>query len=168
MKRIAVGVFQTSVKPVFCLMFAALLAGCSALPEPPPRAIVYDFGAGSVQAAAQSAQDAQLAPLILVLGWRRRRRQGPEGGARSTPLVPLFVAGFLAMTLVRTWLPLPPDVFSLAKTAQVLLLSAAMFALGTGVHVSLLRKVGGRPVLLGALSTALVTIIGTGGALLLG
>jgi len=47
-------------------MFAALLAGCSALPEPPPRAIVYDFGAGSVQAAAQSAQEAQLAPLILV------------------------------------------------------------------------------------------------------
>lgn len=108
-----------------------------------------------------------LAPLLVVLGWRRRRQGPAEHGPRSTPLVPLFVAAFIAMTLVRTWVPVDESLLSLAQGAQVLLLSAAMFALGTGVHISLLRKVGGRPVLLGALSTALVTLIATGGALLL-
>lgn len=148
---------------------AGLLAG-SAIHEVAQVVAAAGIIGGSALATAvlvKLARVLMLAPLILALGWRRRRR-GPSGGTRATPLVPLFVAGFLSMTLVRTWLPLPPDVFSMAKTVQVLLLSAAMFALGTGVHVSLLRTVGGRPVLLGALSTALVTLIGTLGALILG
>lgn len=108
-----------------------------------------------------------LAPLILALGWRRRR-SGRDATDRSTPLVPLFVAAFVGMTLVRTWVPVPEVVLDWGKLLQVLLLAAAMFALGTGVHVSLLRKVGGRPVVLGALSTLLVTTIALAGALLLG
>lgn len=108
-----------------------------------------------------------LAPLILALGWRRRRR-GQDAADRSTPLVPLFVAAFLVMTLIRTWVPLPEPVLDWGKLLQVLLLAAAMFALGTGVHIDLLRKVGGRPVLLGALSTVLVAAIALTGALVLG
>ena len=47
----------------FCLLFAALLAGCSALPEPPPRATVYDFGPGAAQ-AQPAPPDAP--PLVLL------------------------------------------------------------------------------------------------------
>ena len=46
-----------------CLLFAALLAGCSALPEPPPRATVYDFGPGAAQ-AQPAPPDAP--PLVLL------------------------------------------------------------------------------------------------------
>lgn len=44
---------------------ALLLAGCSALPSPPARAQVYDFGPGPVQLPAQ-AQPAGRAPLALA------------------------------------------------------------------------------------------------------
>ena len=46
-----------------CLLFAALLAGCSALPEPPPRATVYDFGPGAAQAQLAPADTP---PLVLL------------------------------------------------------------------------------------------------------
>ena len=80
MKTIAVRACLTSAKPVFCLILAGLIAGCSALPEPPPRATVYDFGSGPVPASqiAQVAQDATLPPLILLdMG----RNGAPEGSA---------------------------------------------------------------------------------------
>ena len=64
-KIIAVNAHQMGVKGVFGLIFAALLAGCSALPEPPPRATIYDFGPGAVQAVAVQP-GAPLAPLVLL------------------------------------------------------------------------------------------------------
>lgn len=64
-KTIAVNAHQMGVKGVFGLIFAALLAGCSALPEPPPRATIYDFGPGAVQAVAVQP-GAPLAPLVLL------------------------------------------------------------------------------------------------------
>lgn len=148
---------------------AGLLAGSSIHEVAQVVAAAGIIGGGALTTAVlvKLARVLMLAPVIVALGWRRRRAGGASAG-RSTPLVPLFVAGFLAMTVVRTWLPLPENVFSWAKTLEVLLLAAAMFALGTGVHVSLLRKVGGRPVALGALSTLLVLAIGLTGAVLLG
>ena len=64
-KTIAVSAQQTGVKGVFGLMLTALLAGCSALPEPPPRATVYDFGPGALPASA-APPAAPLAPLVLL------------------------------------------------------------------------------------------------------
>lgn len=43
---------------------ALLLAGCSALPQPPVRATLYDFGPGAMDAAAPSAP--ALPPLALA------------------------------------------------------------------------------------------------------
>ncbi|MFD1214748.1 putative sulfate exporter family transporter, partial [Arthrobacter sp. GCM10027362] len=61
-------------------------------------------------------------------------------GARP-PLVPLFLAGFLAMVLLRStgWLPLP--VLSVLGILQDILLAAALFALGASVRLrELLRS----------------------------
>ena len=57
------GIGDMYIARVFCLLFAALLAGCSALPEPPPRATVYDFGPGAAQ-AQPAPPDAP--PLVLL------------------------------------------------------------------------------------------------------
>jgi uncharacterized membrane protein YadS len=60
----------------------------------------------------------------------------------------------------------PSIVLDVAAPIQTMLLAAAMFALGTGVKVSLLRQVGGRPVALAALITLVVVLLGGIGAAL--
>lgn len=119
-----------------------------------------------------------LAPMIalLVAAERRgRRRTDPaaahgadDAGARRSgpPLVPLFVIGFLVAVAVRSTGLIPTAVLDVAKPVQTLCLAAAMFALGTGVRIALLRQVGGRPVVLAAAVTVVVGLLGGAGALL--
>ena len=105
-----------------------------------------------------------LAPVMAVLSLQQRREGGAEG--RRPPLVPLFVLGFLAMVLLRSIIPLPDGVLDVGRLLQTALLTAAMFALGTGVKVRRLLQVGPRPLALAALSTLLVSTIALGGVLL--
>ncbi|MBW3084540.1 hypothetical protein KEM60_00728 [Austwickia sp. TVS 96-490-7B] len=108
-----------------------------------------------------------LAPVIMGISWSLRRGGATASGKRP-PIMPLFVAGFLMAVLVRSMLPLPEWLLMSSRWAQTVLLSAAMFSLGAGVKVSRLRAVGGRPVLLGALSTTFIALIGLIGASMTG
>lgn len=124
-------------------------------------------GALAVAVVVKLARVLMLAPVILVLSLVRRRA-GVTDGEGLPPLVPLFVVGFLAMALLRTFAALPPAVLDLGQLLQTLLLGAAMFALGAGVHVRLLRRVGRRPFVLGLASTVLVFVLATAGMGLVG
>ncbi|MCS0635840.1 putative sulfate exporter family transporter [Streptomyces sp. LP05-1] len=92
---------------------------------------------------------ALLAPLVAGLALAARRRSaagagGEEGGVsgKRPPLVPLFVAGFLAMVALRTTGLLPAPLLTAAGTAQELLLAAALFGLGSAVHLPTLARTG--------------------------
>ncbi|GGU32895.1 YeiH family protein [Streptomyces lavendofoliae] len=139
---------------------------------------VHDVG--QVVAAAQTAGSgalgeavlvklmrvALLAPLVaaMVVAARRRGRAAP--GGRRPPLVPLFVAGFLAMVALRTtgWLPEP--VLGAAGTAQELLLAAALFGLGSAVHLPTLSRTGARVAVLGLTAWVLVAAASYAGVVL--
>ncbi|ORT58597.1 putative sulfate exporter family transporter [Streptomyces sp. CB03238] len=153
---------------------------------------VHDVG--QVVAAAQTAGPAALgeavlvklmrvallAPLVaaLVLAARRRGRTAaargrgcaaPVGGrptGHRPPLVPLFVAGFLAMVALRTtgWLPAPA--LDAAGTAQELLLAAALFGLGSAVHLPTLSRTGARVAALGLTAWVIVAAASYAGVLL--
>lgn len=116
----------------------------------------------SVAVLVKLARVLMLAPVIAVIGWRQRAAGSSVGGKRP-PIVPLFVAGFLAAVAMRSTVVLPAGVLHVASTAQTVLLAAAMFALGCGVRVAVLRRLGGRPVVLAALSTVLVAAVATAG-----
>ena len=111
-----------------------------------------------------------LAPVMAVLGAVERRRIRAAGGGDVDlpPIMPLFVAGFLAMVAVRSTGVVPQGVLDAAGVAEQLLLGAAMFALGVGVRFSLIRKVGGAPVVMAAAATVVVAVIGLAGVLLAG
>ncbi|HJG56754.1 MAG TPA: putative sulfate exporter family transporter, partial [Corynebacterium xerosis] len=108
-----------------------------------------------------------LAPVMAVLGAVERRRIRAAGGGDVDlpPIMPLFVAGFLAMVAVRSTGVVPQGVLDAAGVAEQLLLGAAMFALGVGVRFSLIRKVGGAPVVMAAAATVVVAVIGLAGVL---
>lgn len=102
----------------------------------------------SVAIVVKLARVLMLGPVILVITARRRATAAPTSGRRP-PLVPLFVIGFAAVVLVRSVVPMPQAVLTGATILQTILLGAAMFALGTGVRLALLRRMGLRPIVLG-------------------
>jgi uncharacterized integral membrane protein (TIGR00698 family) len=99
-----------------------------------------------------------LAPMVAGVSIVARRTG--DGGDTRPPLVPLFVLGFLAMIAVRSTGLVPEEVLSAAQAATTMLLAAALFALGTAVRLGALLRTGRRGLVLGALSTVLVGLIG--------
>ncbi|MET9426892.1 putative sulfate exporter family transporter [Streptomyces sp. NPDC003036] len=140
---------------------------------------VHDVG--QVVAAAQTAGPAALgeavlvklmrvallAPLVAALVVASRHRGRPAGPAdlARPPLVPLFVAGFLAMVALRTTGLVPAPVLAAAGTAQELLLTAALFALGSAVHLPSLARTGARVAALGLAAWVLVAVAAYAGVL---
>ncbi|MFC4497651.1 YeiH family protein [Streptomyces ovatisporus] len=150
---------------------------------------VHDVG--QVVAAAQTAgphalgqavlvklmRVALLAPLVaaVVLSVRARRGAAADGSssgsvssteAQRPPLVPLFVVGFLLMVALRTTGWLPASALDVAQTAQELLLAAALFGLGSAVHLPTLARTGGRVAALGLFSWVVIAGVSYGGVLL--
>ncbi|MCE1174943.1 MAG: putative sulfate exporter family transporter [Propionibacteriales bacterium] len=112
-----------------------------------------------VAVVVKLARVLMLAPVLAVISFRQRAEGTVEGGKRP-PLVPLFVAGFVAMVVLRSTGVVPAMVVDAAKVAQNWLLAAAMFALGTSVHWTVIRRAGRRPLLLAVLATLVVLAIG--------
>ncbi|WP_067872580.1 YeiH family protein [Nocardia vermiculata] len=125
-------------------------------------------GALAVAVIVKLARVVLLAPVLAVIGRQQRRRAGSGAGTGRTPLLPLFVLAFLACAALRTTGVIPAPVLDGAKLLQTALLTAAMFALGAGVQVAALRRVGYRPLLLALLSTIWVAGVALAGAVLAG
>ncbi|MDK3255414.1 YeiH family protein [Blastococcus capsensis] len=107
----------------------------------------------AVAVVVKLSRVALLAPLVLGLGLFRRCRAAPNAG--RPPLVPLFVVGFLLSAGLRSTGLVPDAALDVAATVQRLALTAALFALGTGVRLTVLLGTGRRAMLLGAGSTLL-------------
>lgn len=109
-----------------------------------------------------------LAPVVTAISIHRRRLAGAGGHATRPPMVPAFVVAFIACVCVRSSGILPEGILDAASLAQTVLLTCAMFALGVGVRVATMRRVGARPVVLAAASTVWVAGIALAGVLLIG
>ena len=104
-----------------------------------------------------------LAPLVAGVSFRQRRRT-----AVPRPILPLFVLGFLATMGVRSSGVLGGGALGALEDAKTVVFAAALFGLGTGVQLTRLRRLGGRPLLLGLVSWLLVASVAYGGVRLVG
>lgn len=104
---------------------------------------VYGTTALAVATTVKLARAAWIAPAVLLVGWRRRRR----GGA----VLPWFIVGFVAAAALRTLLPaLEPAWDGIAAAARRLLV-LVLFLVGAGMGRDALRAVGARPLAHGIL-----------------
>jgi uncharacterized integral membrane protein (TIGR00698 family) len=141
-------------------------------------ASVHDVGqtvatASRVPGALESAvvvkltRVALLAPLVavVVLAMRQRAaaRAGGTGAGRRPPVLPLFVGGFLAAVALASTGVVPGPALEAAGTVQTVLLVAALAGLGTGIRLDLLRRTGGRSLVLGLASWVLVAAVAYAG-----
>jgi len=116
----------------------------------------------SVAVVVKLTRVLMLAPMVAITSVVVRRSGTAESGTKHPPIVPLFVAGFICAMLVRTFLPLPVAVTSGAETVQTAFLAMALFGLGTTVRLGRLVRTGGRALLVGLLSWALIAALAWG------
>lgn len=109
-----------------------------------------------------------LAPLVgIVVLYSRRRPTVSQPGHRPA-LMPLFVAGFLVAVAIASTGVLPTAVIGASERLQGVLLTAALVGLGAGIRLTLLRRTGGRALVLGLLSWVLVATVAYAGVRILG
>jgi len=109
-----------------------------------------------------------IVPMTLALGYlvaRRRRRSGLAGAADLDPAPvkkPWFIAGFLAMAALVTWVPALRGGGHLVALAAHHLLVLTLFLIGAGLSREALRSVGFRPFLQGLALWLIVASLGLG------
>lgn len=121
----------------------------------------------AVAVTVKLARVLTLAPITTGISVHARRSQGNEAPTLP-PVVPTFVVGFILAMLLRSSGIVPEAVLAAAQFIQTILLAAAMFSLGLGVHIRSLLRAGRNPALLGLASTSIITALSLTGALAFG
>lgn len=132
-----------SVHDVGQVVATAQIAGASAL---------------AIAVVVKLTRVALLAPMIAITGLVVKR----EGDGKRPALVPLFLIGFIAALLVRTFIPVPDAVLQAADTAQLVLLGMALFGLGAAIRVGTLIRTGARPLAVAAISWVAIAALSLG------
>jgi len=110
-----------------------------------------------------------LGPVVILLSVLA----GREAGAAKTSLsfnrlVPWFITGFLGLAALRSWDLIPDTVLKLVMPTATILTVISMAALGLGVDLKVLGRVGGRVTLAVTLSLLVLIAISLGLIRLLG
>lgn len=105
-----------------------------------------------------------LAPMVSVAAVVVHRLSGADATrvSKRPPIMPLFVAGFLAMVLLRTFLAIPAEAIVAADVLQTALLAMALFGLGTAVRLRELVRTGWRALLVGLFAWAVIAALALG------
>lgn len=126
-------------------------------------------GALAVAVLVKLTRVVMLAPVMALLGAleRRRHRGSADGEVHLPPVMPLFVAGFIAAVALRATGIVPEGVVHGTDQVRTWLFLVAMVALGTGVRRDTLKAAGAGPFLHAGIVTVCVVAVAAGGAALL-
>jgi len=140
-----------------------VLAGLTvyAVPQVLAAAFPVSMLSGQVGTLVKLVRVLMLGPVVLVFALLHRNDTREAGAARPrfelTRFVPWFIIGFLALAALRSTGMIAPRWVDATRTLSVWLTVAAMAALGLGVDLKAIRKVG-RPVMM-TVSASLVVLL---------
>lgn len=142
---------------------AAVWAGASIHEVAQVIAAAALVGAGSATVLATAtavklARVALLAPVQVVSA----RICHSDASRRQGPVVPLFLVGFMGAVALRSTGVLSDQVLDVAGALTTVLLSAAMFGLGTGIVAKHLWPVPARVLVLATVSTLVAASLSLG------
>ncbi|WP_336644576.1 YeiH family protein [Microbacterium sp. USHLN186] len=95
---------------------------------------------------------------LAVVDGRRRGEDAPLSFARIVRLVPWFLVGFVLIALINSAGVIPPTASDVLAHISVFLVAVALAGIGLSTDPAGIRSAGWRPMLLGALLWALVTV----------
>jgi uncharacterized integral membrane protein (TIGR00698 family) len=138
-----------------------VLAGLTVYAVPQVLAATLPVGIASAQIGTlvKLVRVLMLGPVVILLSiLAGRRSQAARPGLSLNRLVPWFIIGFLGLALLRSLGLIPDVILKAVLPATTLLTIAAMAALGLGVDLKVLGRVGGRATL--AVTLSLLVLIG--------
>jgi uncharacterized integral membrane protein (TIGR00698 family) len=113
--------------------------------------------AGRVGTIAKLSRVVMLAPLVVFLGYAARRKvKGKPAIGHRAPAVPWFVTAFIALVIIASVFPIPPQPMSWIVLVTSFLLSVALAALGLETDIRKLLAKGIAPFLLGGASALFI------------
>ena len=129
-----------------------------AVPQVVAAGFAYSASAGALATLVKLVRVTLLAPFLFVVGYLYARRKGSTVAIPYARLVPTFVYGFLALSLLNTVGALPVLQFRFGSwaLADILtnlgewMLTLSMAAMGLEVNVRFLAHTGWRAVVTGA------------------
>ena len=159
-----VGVVMVLVLPLlipllhFSFYQYGVLAGMTvyAVPQVLAATIPVSLLSGQVGTLVKLVRVLLLGPVVVIFAVRFRGA-GREGRLGLGSLVPWFIVGFLLLAALRSLGVLPADLADGMRTVAVALTVVAMAALGLGVDVRAVSRVG-RPIALAVIGSLLVLI----------
>ncbi len=143
-----------------------VLAGMTVYAVPQVLAATLPVSAlsGQIGTLVKLVRVLMLGPVVLFFALRSRR-SGAASGISVSKLVPPFIFGFLLLAAARSLGLLPASIADPLREVSRWLTIAAMAALGLGVDIRSVKKVG-RPVLLTVVASLLLLIVVSAGLIL--
>jgi uncharacterized integral membrane protein (TIGR00698 family) len=106
-----------------------------------------------------------LAPMVAITSLQTRRRASTgsaTGRGKAPAIVPMFILGFVALVLIRTFAPLPEIVVEDASILQSILLGMALFGIGASLRLEKLVRSSARALAAGLASWIALLGLGLG------
>ncbi|MFC1456158.1 YeiH family protein [Microvirga arabica] len=142
-----------------------VLAGLTVYAVPQVLAATVPIGLVSTQIGTlvKLVRVLMLGPVVIGLSiFAGRQAEAPRARLSFSRLVPWFIVGFLSLALLRSLGAIPESLLQIVMPVTTVLTVIAMAALGLGVDLKVLAKVGGRVTLAVTLSLLVLIAISLG------
>lgn len=142
-----------------------VLAGLTVYAVPQVLAAAFPVSAlsGQVGTLVKLVRVLMLGPVVMFFAIRAGRAGTSSDDARPafklTRFIPWFIIGFVALAALRSVGAIPPGVVDWTRTLSTWLTVAAMAALGLGVDLRAIRRVGAPVIATVSLSLAVLVVL---------
>ena len=120
----------------------------------------FSNAAGNLAVIVKLTRTLMIVPVTLVLAiYTSHKAKGKEKGSYSlVKIFPWFVLGFIAASVINTFVALPAGIGSFLAQAGKFVIVMAMAAIGLNTNLVKLVKNGGKPILLGGICWAVLAV----------
>lgn len=120
----------------------------------------FSDSAGNLAVIVKLTRTLMIVPITLILALITSKRGTEKGSGYSVmKIFPWFVLGFIAASVLRTFLPVPAEVTQFLAQSGKFFIVMAMASIGLNTNIIKLVKNGLKPILLGFLCWAAISVV---------
>ncbi|MDQ2985181.1 MAG: putative sulfate exporter family transporter [Armatimonadota bacterium] len=118
----------------------------------------YGPEALDVGTAVKLSRVLYLIPITIIAAWWVSRTARKDADTKGASAFPWFILGFVAASLIRTYIPVIAGEAATIKLVASIGLACALYLIGSGITRSTLQKVGIKPLVQGVVLWAFISI----------